>query len=93
MVTDCRRRVFEKHWTEKKLDCAYSGDFWFTTVMARITRRKFDGRCTQPLVDGRINCQAETNIRMITVIFFTLVFLCATQDVAVDGFYRNLDLC
>jgi hypothetical protein len=29
--------------------------------------------------------QAEANIRVISAIFFTLVFLCATQDIAVDG--------
>ena len=29
--------------------------------------------------------QAEANVELITVIFFSLVFLCATQDVAVDG--------
>lgn len=37
---------------------------------------------------AKVNGQAEANIRIITLIFFTLVFLCATQDVAVDGLPR-----
>ena len=40
------------------------------------------GECT-PILDGLT--QAETKVTLITAIFFSLVFLCATQDVAVDG--------
>jgi MFS transporter, PAT family, solute carrier family 33 (acetyl-CoA transportor), member 1 len=32
------------------------------------------------------------NVKVITAIFFSLVFLCATQDVAVDGMHLNTAL-
>lgn len=32
------------------------------------------------------------NVKVITAIFFSLVFLCATQDVAVDGMHFNTAL-
>lgn len=43
------------------------------------------GRSAQVLLED-----AENNLGTITIMFFTLVFLCATQDIAVDGWALTL---